>query len=426
MAPLLSKATVEGALSNADVWNLCSEFAGQANLASGRVLAIIPDHTRTAPIDLLFRTFYGLLGSRPGRLDFLVALGTHPPMTESAIDARLGLAPGERGVRYPNVRVFNHLWKDPDALETVGVLSASQVEGLSGGRLHHAVPVAVNKMIFQYDVALIIGPTFPHEVVGFSGGNKYFFPGISGPEILNMFHWLGALITSPSVIGLKHTPVRAVVDASAQLVSMQKLCVSLVVTEQGLSGIYCGTPEDAWSEAADHSARVHVVRKDKPFRRVLSCAPEMYDELWTAGKAAYKLEPVVADGGELIIYAPHLSEVSRTHGKEIDRIGYHVLEYFTKQMNRFADVPKGVLAHSTHVRGIGTYDRGVEKPRIKVTLASRISREVCTRLNLGYADPNTIRPKEWMNREHEGLLYVAKAGEILYRLKDDPFATQTH
>ena len=61
-----------------------------------------------------------------------------------------------------------------------------------------AVPakVALNRVVVEHDVALVIGPVFPHEVVGFSGGNKYFFPGIAGQEIIDLTHWVGALITS--------------------------------------------------------------------------------------------------------------------------------------------------------------------------------------------------------------------------------------
>ena len=62
--------------------------------------------------------------------------------------------------------------------------------------------------LIKYDELIIVGPVFPHEVIGFSGGNKYIFPGISGPEILHFFHWLGAVITNPRIIGNKWTPVR--------------------------------------------------------------------------------------------------------------------------------------------------------------------------------------------------------------------------
>ena len=170
--------------------------------------------------------------------------------------------------------------------------------------------VKINKLILDYDLLLIVGPTFPHEVVGFSGGNKYLFPGIAGQEILDMFHWLGALITNPSIIGTKYTPVRAVVDKAASMVPVERKCVSLVVEGQALAGLYLGSPEEAWEAASALSNQIHVVYKDHPFRSVLSCAPAMYDELWVGGKCAYKLEPVVADGGELIIYAPHISEIS--------------------------------------------------------------------------------------------------------------------
>jgi nickel-dependent lactate racemase len=236
-----------------------------------------------------------------------------------------------------------------------------------------------------------------------------------------MFHWLGALITSPSIIGRKWTPVRAVIDAAAAMLPVRRLCLSLVVNGVLPMGLYGGTPEEAWSAAADLSDQLHVVYKQRPYSRVLSCAPAMYDELWVGAKATYKLEPVVRDGGELIIYAPHISRISVTHGKLIERIGYHVRDYFLAQMDRFAGVPLGVLAHSTHVKGIGTYVGGVERPRIDVVLATAIPESTCRSINLGYRDPATIDQEAWKHREDEGLLHVPKAGETLYRLRQDPF-----
>ena len=78
----------------------------------------------------------------------------------------------------------------------------------------------INRRLFDYDQVIIVGPVFPHEVVGFSGGNKYLFPGVSGPEVLNFFHWLGAVVTNPMIIGNKWTPVRKVVDRAAAMVSV--------------------------------------------------------------------------------------------------------------------------------------------------------------------------------------------------------------
>ena len=223
---------------------------------------------------------------------------------------------------------------------------------------------------------MICGPVFPHEVVGFSGGTKYFCPGIAGQDIIDFTHWLGALLTSREIIGSGYTPVRAVIDRAAAFVERPVTCLSLVVTHDGVAGLYAGTPQESWSAAAALSAQVHIRRVERPFTRVLSIMPPMYADLWTAAKGMYKLEPVVADGGELVIYAPHLTEVSYTHGREIDEIGYHCRDYFVHQWARFGHYHGGVLAHSTHVKGCGTFDAatGVETPRIQVTLATGITR----------------------------------------------------
>jgi nickel-dependent lactate racemase len=282
------------------------------------------------------------------------------------------------------------------------------------------VPVTINRHIHDYDQIIIAGPVFPHEVVGFSGGNKYLFPGVSGPEVLNFFHWLGALVTNPMIIGNKYTPVRAIVDRAAAMVTVPKLCFCMVVEQSRLAGIFAGSPELAWSSASDLSRELHIRYQDHPFDTVLSCAPAMYDELWVGGKCMYKIEPVVADGGELIIFAPHIKEISLTHGHLIGKIGYHCRDYFWKQWDQYKEMPWGVLAHSTHVRGIGTYEDGVEKCRIQVTLASGIPEEICKKINLGYRDPRSMVPEDFAGREGEGVLLVPKAGERLYHLRKRP------
>ena len=222
-----------------------------------------------------------------------------------------------------------------------------------------------------------------------------------------------------AIIGVKNTPVRRVVDRAAALIPVERRCLAFVVSPKAeIQGLFYGTPESAWSSAADLSGHVHIQRVPKPFRQVLSCAPPMYDELWVAGKCMYKLEPVVADGGELVIYAPHLTEISLTHGRQIEEVGYHCRDYFTKQWDRFKHVPRGVLAHSTHVRGQGTFENGVERGRVTVTLATGLPEQLCEKINLGYRDPDSIDVDSFGGREDEGVLLVPKAGEILYRLAD--------
>lgn len=410
---LISKINRSAHLSDEEIKEVSAEALSGIDLEGKKVLVIIPDSTRTAPLPQFFRLLSDLLGGRAKSLDFLIALGTHPPMKEEEIDRLLGRDIRDRGKH----RVFNHRWDDPNQLQELGKITPGEIEEISAGLFREEVRVTINKLIFAYDFLIIIGPTFPHEVVGFSGGNKYFFPGISGPEVLNFFHWLGAVITNPAINGNKYTPVRAVVDKAASMIHLPRICFSLVVTSAGLKGLFIGSPEEAYSRAADLSAEMHIIYKEKPYKKVLSMAPRMYDDLWTGGKCMYKLEPVVAEGGELIIYAPHITEVSYTHGKILDRIGYHVRDYFLSRMDKFKDIPGGIMAHSTHVKGTGTYENGRERPRVNVVLATGIPEERCRRINLGYRHPGEIDPRDWENKEDEGILLVRKAGEMLYRLR---------
>jgi nickel-dependent lactate racemase len=414
---LIGRGNPTQTLAESEIRTLLAEAFAEAGIKGKRLLFVIPDSTRTAPIPLLFRTINDLIGQDAKALDFLVALGTHPPMSDEALNKLVGITAQERKGKYKKVRIFNHEWNKKGTFKTVGNISADEIGKISSGLLAQGVDVTVNKLVFDYDLLIVCGPVFPHEVAGYSGGNKYFFPGISGPEVINLTHWLGALITNFEVIGTKYTPVRAVIDRAAACINVPKLCLAFVVKGHDLAGLYFGTPEDAWSAAADLSSKVHVLYVDKPYKQILSVMPEMYDDVWTAGKGMYKMEPVVADGGEVIIYAPHIDEISYTHGKIIDEVGYHVRDYFAKQWDKFKKYPWGVLAHSTHVRGRGTFENGVEKPKVNVTLATKISPERCRKVNLGYRDPATINPKDFEGRESEGILLVKKAGEMLYRLK---------
>ncbi len=416
---IVGKGNAEGLLSEQEVRDLVATALAKAKLDGKRVLVIIPDSTRTAPLPQMFHLFHKYIGESAAALDYLIALGTHQPMGEPAINRLIGVTAEERAAKYARIRIFNHRWDLPETFVTVGRINSREIEEITGGLMHDDIEVRLNRLVFDYDQVIVCGPTFPHEVVGFSGGNKYFFPGIGGATVINFSHWLGAVITSYSVIGTKHTPVRRVIDRAASFIDRPKLCFSLVVKGESLAGLFIGCPEEAYEAAADLSAKLHIRWVDKPYRRVLSVMPRMYDDIWTAAKGMYKLEPAIADGGEVILYAPHIDEISYTHGKLLDEIGYHVRDYFLKQWDKFRNYPGGVLAHSTHLRGMGSYNAvtGVESPRIRVTLATRIPEERCRRLNLGYVNPAAIDMEEWRNREAEGILLVPKAGEMLYRVK---------
>jgi nickel-dependent lactate racemase len=414
---VVGRGSTDRYLTEDDVRRIAAEAFAAAPIDGRRMLVIIPDGTRTMPMPLMFDVFEALLGPRVAALDYLVALGTHQPMTDEQLGRLVGRVVTEG--RTGGSAIFNHRWDRPEACLTLGTIPAGDISEITNGLMARDVPVTINRLVFDYDQILICGPVFPHEVVGFSGGTKYFVPGVAGPEIINFTHWLGAVITNYHIIGAGYTPVRAVIDRAASMIDRPVLCAALVVSYEGLAGLFIGPPDEAWSRASALSSEKHIVWVDRPYRRVLSVMPPMYDDLWTAAKGMYKMEPAVADGGEVVIYAPHIDEVSYTHGHVIDEVGYHCIDYFLKQWDRFAHYPGGVLAHSTHVKGLGTFDaeRGIETPRITVTLATGIPEERCRRINLEYIDPASVNVEAWKARSGDGWLVVPRAGEMLHRVR---------
>ncbi len=418
-AGVTSKVAARGThLTREDVRSVLGRSGLGDACAGQRVLVLIPDHTRSAPLPLLFDLIVESLAAAAS-IEVMVALGTHPPLSESARRALVGICDGPLPA---GVTLTDHAWQDRHTLVQIGTIDDGQIRSIAGDRWHRSLagdlPVRINRAATEADRVVVVGPTFPHEVVGFSGGVKYLFPGISGPEMIDVSHWLGALCGVPDTIGVLDTPPRRLIEQAAGMLDTPVTLVGLVVgPHASLDAVFVGDPGAAWRAAAKESAQRHVVLHDAPMDRVLSVALPRYDELWTAAKAMYKLEPVLADGAELVLFAPHLAEVSRVHGAEIDRIGYHVRAYFLAQWDRFADVPRAALAHATHLRGAGSYVGGVEHPRFTVTLASRIPAARCRRLGLAYRDPDSIDVADWVGREADGVLVDPHAGETLHRLR---------
>src|SRR4051812_40759780 len=401
------------------VTGFVEESLGGADLDGKRVCLVVPDGTRTCPLPLLLRAAQRALAGRAREVTVVVALGTHQPMSEENLAGHLGYRPGASDDTYPGWTIRNHEAGRPDALRTLGTVGAERLAELTGGLMTDTgVAVRINRQVAEADVAIVVGPVFPHEVVGFSGGNKYFFPGVSGQELIDLSHWVGALITSAEMIGTPGvTPVRALIDEAAAMIPAERLALCLVVASGSdtLHAASFGAPEDAWAACAEVSAQTHIRYLEAPVRRVLSIMPTTYEDIWTAAKGFYKLEPVVADGGEVIIYAPHITQVSVMH-PQITEIGYHNRDYFLGQWDRFRSYPWGDLAHSTHLRGQGTWDpeRG-GRNRGNATLATGIPEDVVHAVNLDYLDPASVDVAAF--EADPDTFVVPHAGEVLHRLR---------
>lgn len=418
MADVVGRGALDRALSAVDIAHICEETLASLPLDDKRVLVLIPDHTRHAPIGLFFRVLGDLLLARVRSLDYMVATGTHAPMEPDRLYRHIGISESEHRQRYAKVRLFNHDHTKLDQLISLGTLAGQEVHDLTQGLFSSDIPVTINRRALDYDHILIVSPVVPHEAMGFAGGNKYFFPGIAGLDVVEKFHWLAAVITNPAINGVKDTPTRKVINRVVQFLPVPRTCFAFAVNDQHqLACLFGGQPEAAWSRAADYSAKLHIRYLDRPYKRVLGLTPPIYEEVWVAGKAMYKLEPIVAEGGELVIHGSHVKDVSFVHGQSIARIGYHVLEYFTTQWDRFAGESRLILAHSTNVKGVGKVEAGVERPRIEVTLATSIPLDTCRHINLGYRRIRDIDIEAW--RADSDTLVVEEAGQVLYRLKSN-------
>jgi nickel-dependent lactate racemase len=421
-ADVASIGDAHTSLDDRSVTNFVREQLATCGLDGRSVCVIVPDATRTCPLPLLVGAVHAALHGRASRITVLVALGTHAPLSDAALDRHLTGGSTSWRAELPGVEVRNHAWHDPATFVELGTIGADRVHDLSGGRLDIEVPVRINRAVVEHDVALVVGPVFPHEVVGFSGGNKYLFPGVSGQEMIDASHWLGALLTNRELIGARGiTPVRALIDDAAALVPTERLALCVVTDGRGgLHAASFGPPDGAWAAAADVAADAHVRYLDAPVRRVLSLVPERYDDLWTGAKGFYKVEPIVADGGQVVLHAPHITEISAMH-PAIARIGYHCRDYFLGQWDRFADQAWGDLAHSTHLRGDGHWDpvHG-ESSRVTVTLATGIPESEVRAVGLDHLDPDAIDVAEW--DADPDTLVVHDAGEDLFRLRAEPAA----
>jgi len=383
-----------------------------------RVLAVIPDKTRDDNTDLLFPMVSQALAARSAaRLDALVAQGTHPPMTDAEKRAKIGAGLADLPLFG---EVFDHHWDDPSQLTTLGTLSADEVSSLTGGLMRREVPIQLNVRLAPgaYDLVLVLGAVVPHEVAGFAGGAKYFFPGVAGPALTHLTHWLGALATIERVIGRVETPTRHVIEAAADRVTTPVIGLTSVVTRTAAGlrthGLFTGTLRETVRRAAALSAQVHVRYTGRRYRRVIALLDEHYDEMWVAGKASYKLGAIIEHGGELVIYAPHLKGISTTHGRLIEKYGYAPLEQVREMVDGSDELSANlcVAAHLAHVSYGSRLADGKIAPRYQITLASAIPPDVCERVKLGYAPLESIDVEA--ARRDPDTLVVENAGRDLY------------
>jgi len=394
-----------------------------------KVLLIHPDYTRTDFTNKLIPLIYQELKSKGMKqIDSLNAGGTHRAMAKEEIRSKLGLS---FQINFDNY--YNHEYSNPQKLVTVGEIPVSFVVDKTQGDFSQSILVVVNKLITEdYDLIITLSGTLPHEAAGYAGGLKVFLPGISGPEVIDLFHWAAVLIGIPQIIGTVDNSAREVINKGSSYIfdkiKAPTISFNMVFEETEHlvipKGLYVGAGFDgfieAYKQAAKVSSQLHVIYLDEPLECAVQVIDKSYDEIWTAGKGSYKLQSpgVMAKGGEIIIYAPH---INCFHSRpEMDlalrQIGYHCKDYVKKYLESNLNFSKNIAAHVINVRGMGSFDvnSGKEEFNFKVTLATGISKDVCESVGLGYRNPDSIHHEDFIS---QGKLWIQNGGKYLYKLK---------
>jgi len=394
-----------------------------------KVLLIHPDYTRTDFADKLIPFIYKeLVNKGMSQIDSLNAGGTHREMAEIEIRKKLGLS---SLINFNHF--YNHEYNDSQKLVTVGEISASFVTEKTQGELSRSIPVVVNRLITEdYDLIIALSGTLPHESAGYAGGLKVFFPGISGPEVIDLLHWAAVLIGIPRIIGTMDNPAREVINQGSSYIFHQikvpTISFNMVFKEkehQVISkGLYVGVGFDgfieAYKQATKASSQLHVVYVDRPLEFVVQVIDKNYDEIWTAGKGSYKLQSsgVMAPGGKIVIYAPHIKCFHSRSKMDfaLRQIGYHCKDYVKKYLELNPDFSKNIAAHVINVRGAGSFNvnSGKEEFDFKVILATGISKDICESVGLGYRNPDSIHRKDFIG---PGKLWIENGGKYLYKIK---------
>ncbi len=396
-----------------------------------KILIIHPDYTR---IDFTHKIVPFMVSelkeSGVEKIDFLNAGGTHRQMSEVELLEKLGLKKRER-----YMHLYNHKYSDSSNMITIGAISEKIVKEKTRGDINISIPVTLNKLVFKdYDLVIAINGTAPHEACGYSGGLKIFIPGISGPEVIDLFHWAAALMGIRHIIGTMNNNARDIINQGSYIVfksiKAEVFSFNMVNIEDkdriAPIGLYIDTGFEgflrAYKKALIASSKVHIKYISKPLKQVVQQIPGYYDEIWTAAKGSYKLQKpgVMAEGGEIILYAPHIKDFhsDKNMNKEILDLGYHCKGKIRHILKSGSKACKNVAAHVINVAGPGEFDskKDKEKTHFKIILATGISEKVCDSVGLGYRDPHTLSKEDFIGTDK---LWIEEGGKYLYDLNEN-------
>jgi nickel-dependent lactate racemase len=360
-----------------------------------QVLIVVPDFTRYhSNAGFITNTYYHTLTSAGCKVDLLVALGTHKPMTEPECVEMYGDIPFEKFI--------SHSWRT-DVIN-LGEVPQEFTSQATEGLWCESVKVEVNRLIMDesYDLILSIGQVVPHEVVGMANHAKNILVGCGGSDMINKSHMMGAVYGMERMMGKDHTPVRDMFDYAVEhfLSERPVLHVLTVATASGgkihTHGLFIGEGRKPLEEATTLAQEKNIDFVEQGIKKcVVYLDPKEFKSTWLGNKSIYRTRMAVADGGELLIMAPGVERFGED--EEVDRLirkyGYcgriKVLELFKKNADLRANM--SAAAHLIHGSSDGRFTVTYSVERIsRAEIESVFMKSAdCTTMMTRY-DPNKL------------------------------------
>jgi nickel-dependent lactate racemase len=408
-----SNGNPKASFSNDDLKNGLFEALNKMGIKN-KVLALPPDYTRLPSQAGILTSFaYEYYGDK--LTDILPALGTHSPMTDHQIER---MFPG-----IPRTLFRDHDWRND--VVTLGEVPGEFISEVSEGKVSYNWPVQVNKLLVEgrFDLSLSLGQVVPHEVVGMANYHKNIFVGTGGSEGINKSHFIGAAYGMERMMGRAETPVRKVFNYGTEKFAkhLPIVYVQTVVgvdKEDGLlktRGLFIGDDFEVFQMAAELSLQVNFDMVEKPLKKVVVWLdPTEFKSTWLGNKSIYRTRMAMADGGELIVFAPALKEFGED--KQIDQLirkyGYKGTPYTLKCVEENDDLKQnlGAAAHLIH---------GSSEGRFSVTYCpgkgpENLTREEIESVGFIYGDFDEMKAKYNFDTFKNGYNITSNGEEIFY------------
>ncbi len=253
-----------------------------------RVAIVVDDYTRPTPVSQILPHVLDRLrraGISEDRISIVFALGTHRPMTQEEIEAKIGVGPA-RSCRIVNKSVHTNP-------------SYTHVCDTDMG-----VPVWILDDVIEADLRIGIGSIVPHCDVGYSGGAKILLPGVCSAETVSANHMKGLDFFGKNMLGEPTTLIRKDIEGAVGYTGLHFI-LNTVTTQHGrLHALVCGDFIEAHRAGVAFSRDVYGV----PIRRradISICASHPGDvDFIQVCKTYWSGDKMTRPGGDLIIVTP--------------------------------------------------------------------------------------------------------------------------